>query len=211
MGDNWVENLAVSSLESWETDEGQVRIKWLIGRQGDILGWVTGLTLDFRNRSLPFWSTIVLIDVEAMGVWALHDLLWLPPCPLQNEKKTVKMMNQRGRFRIGFIEELQAQILEMKYTMGKLSMLVLLPSCSEDNVKSLQEVQRHCHIHSHSTSLRSSTSIPHPRRMLSQSVDIRDMWNLKEIGYSFFTCFNTMSKCQKCQNKRFAPQIHRFL
>lgn len=61
-------------------------------------------------------------------------------CPLQNEKKTVKMMNQKGKFRIGFIEELQAQILEMKYTMGKLSMLVLLPSCSEDNVKSLQEV-----------------------------------------------------------------------
>nr|XP_015842697.1 serpin B12 isoform X2 [Peromyscus maniculatus bairdii] len=59
----------------------------------------------------------------------------------ENEKKTVKMMNQRGRFRIGFIEELQAQILEMKYTMGKLSMLVLLPSCSEDNVKSLQELE----------------------------------------------------------------------
>lgn len=49
-------------------------------------------------------------------------------------------MNQKGKFRLGFIEELQAQILEMKYTMGKLSMLVLLPSCSEDNVKSLQEV-----------------------------------------------------------------------
>nr|XP_034369344.1 serpin B12 isoform X2 [Arvicanthis niloticus] len=58
----------------------------------------------------------------------------------ENEKKTVKMMNQKGQFNIGFIEELQAQILEMKYTMGKLSMLVLLPSCSEDNVKSLQEL-----------------------------------------------------------------------
>lgn len=50
-------------------------------------------------------------------------------------------MNQKGKFRIGFIDELQAQILEMKYAMGKLSMLVLLPSCSEDNVNSLQEVK----------------------------------------------------------------------
>ncbi|XP_051003163.1 serpin B12 [Acomys russatus] len=60
----------------------------------------------------------------------------------ENEKKTVKMMNQKGQFRIGFIEELQAQILEMKYTMGKISMLVLLPSHSEDNVKSLQELEK---------------------------------------------------------------------
>ncbi|XP_021029289.1 serpin B12 isoform X1 [Mus caroli] len=63
-------------------------------------------------------------------------------CLNENEKKTVKMMNQKGKFRIGFIEELQAQILEMKYAMGKLSMLVLLPSCSEDNVNSLQELEK---------------------------------------------------------------------
>ncbi|XP_031196529.1 serpin B12 [Mastomys coucha] len=63
-------------------------------------------------------------------------------CLSENEKKNVKMMNQKGQFRIGFIEELQAQILEMKYTMGKLSMLVLLPPCSEDNVKSLQELEK---------------------------------------------------------------------
>lgn len=65
-----------------------------------------------------------------------------PFCLSENEKKTVKMMNQKGQFRIGFIEELQAQILEMKYTTGKLSMLVLLPSSSEDNVKSLQELEK---------------------------------------------------------------------
>lgn len=90
---------------------------------------------------------------------------------VQNEKKTVKMMNQKGKFRIGFIEELQAQILEMKYTMGKLSMLVLLPSCSEDNVKSLQEVQLPYHACTYSRSQRSSISIHHPGRMLSQLVE----------------------------------------
>ncbi|XP_019066327.1 serpin B12 isoform X2 [Fukomys damarensis] len=60
----------------------------------------------------------------------------------ESEQKNVKMMNQRGLFRIGFIEELQAQILEMRYTMGKLSMFVLLPSPSADNVKGLQELER---------------------------------------------------------------------
>ncbi|XP_007933729.1 serpin B12 [Orycteropus afer afer] len=60
----------------------------------------------------------------------------------ENEKKSVKMMNQKGLFRIGFIEDLQAQILEMRYTKGKLSMFVLLPSSSSDNVKGLEELER---------------------------------------------------------------------
>ncbi|XP_003474098.2 serpin B12 [Cavia porcellus] len=60
----------------------------------------------------------------------------------ENEQKSVKMMNQSGLFRIGFIEELQAQILEMTYTTGKLSMFVLLPSPSEDNLKALQELEK---------------------------------------------------------------------
>ncbi|EPY82735.1 serine or cysteine proteinase inhibitor, clade B, member 5-like protein [Camelus ferus] len=60
----------------------------------------------------------------------------------ENEKKSVKMMNQKGLFRIGFVEELKAQILELRYTKGKLSMLVLLPSPSEDNLKGLEELER---------------------------------------------------------------------
>lgn len=60
---------------------------------------------------------------------------------LQNEKKTVKMMNQKGMFKMGFIEEVNAQILEMPYTKDKLSMFVLLPSPSADNLKGLQEVK----------------------------------------------------------------------
>nr|KAF6423731.1 serpin family B member 12 [Rousettus aegyptiacus] len=52
------------------------------------------------------------------------------------------MMNQSGLFRIGFIEELKAQILEMPYTKGKLSLFVLLPSCSADNLKGLAELER---------------------------------------------------------------------
>ncbi|KAM4841432.1 serpin B12 [Thomomys bottae] len=61
----------------------------------------------------------------------------------ENEKKNVKMMTQKGQFRIGFIEELQAQILEMRYNTGKLSMFILLPPCSKDNIKGLQELEKH--------------------------------------------------------------------
>ncbi|XP_045742273.1 serpin B12 [Mirounga angustirostris] len=60
----------------------------------------------------------------------------------ENEKKTVKMMKQKGLFRIGFIEELKAQILEMRYIKGELSMFVLLPPYSADNVKGLEELER---------------------------------------------------------------------
>ncbi|XP_069324013.1 serpin B12-like [Eulemur rufifrons] len=52
------------------------------------------------------------------------------------------MMTQKGQYRIGFIEELKAQILEMRYTKGELSMFVLLPSYSEDNLKGLEELER---------------------------------------------------------------------
>lgn len=53
------------------------------------------------------------------------------------------MMYQVGMFRIGFIEEVKAQILELPYTKGKLSMFVLLPPDSADNLKCLQEVKLH--------------------------------------------------------------------
>ncbi|KAL6030706.1 hypothetical protein STEG23_029396, partial [Scotinomys teguina] len=109
-----------------------------------------------------------------------------PFCLSENEKKTVKMMNQKGRFRIGFIEELQAQILEMKYTMGKLSMLVLLPSCSEDNVKGLQELENkisHEKIMAWSSSENmpeASVAISFPQFVMEDSYDLNSI--LQDMG-----------------------------
>ncbi|XP_045043821.2 serpin B12 [Desmodus rotundus] len=60
----------------------------------------------------------------------------------ESEEKTVKMMNQKGVFRVGFIEEVRAQILEMQYIQGKLSMFILLPSHSADNLEGLRELER---------------------------------------------------------------------
>ncbi|XP_003995287.1 serpin B12 [Felis catus] len=94
-------------------------------------------------------STTVLVLVNAVyfkAKWEKYfdceNTVDAPFSLNENEKKTVRMMNQKGLFRIGFIEELKAQILEIRYTKGALSMFVLLPAFSEDNLKGLEELER---------------------------------------------------------------------
>ncbi|XP_007486926.2 serpin B12 [Monodelphis domestica] len=60
----------------------------------------------------------------------------------KNEQKNVKMMRQQNTFRIGYIEELNTQILEMNYTKGKLSMFVLLPPFPDEDSTGLEELER---------------------------------------------------------------------
>ncbi|KAM9387895.1 serpin B11-like [Phaethornis superciliosus] len=45
----------------------------------------------------------------------------------QNEKKPVQMMYQKGMFKLGYIEEMGAQVLELPYAQKSLSMIILLP------------------------------------------------------------------------------------
>ncbi|KFP63411.1 Serpin B11 [Cariama cristata] len=45
----------------------------------------------------------------------------------QNEKKPVQMMYQKGVFKLGYIEEVDAQVLELPYAQKSLSMIILLP------------------------------------------------------------------------------------
>ncbi|NXC49297.1 SPB11 protein, partial [Penelope pileata] len=44
-----------------------------------------------------------------------------------NESKPVRMMYQKGRFKLGYIEELSTQVLELPYAQQLLSMIILLP------------------------------------------------------------------------------------
>nr|XP_009513222.1 PREDICTED: leukocyte elastase inhibitor-like [Phalacrocorax carbo] len=50
----------------------------------------------------------------------------------QNEKKPVQMMYQKGTFKLGYIEEIGAQILELPYAEKTLSMIILLPGDMAD-------------------------------------------------------------------------------
>nr|ACQ62981.1 SERPINB12 protein (predicted) [Dasypus novemcinctus] len=104
----------------------------------------------------------------------------------ENEKKTVKMMHQTGLFRIGFIEEVKAQILEMRYKKGKLSMFVLLPSCSSDNLKGLEELEKKI-THEKILAWTSSENMPEktvavsfPQFSLEDSYDLSSL--IKDMG-----------------------------
>ncbi|NWI97680.1 SPB11 protein, partial [Pitta sordida] len=44
-----------------------------------------------------------------------------------NTKKPVPMMYQKGTFKLGYIEEVGAQVLELPYAQNSLSMIILLP------------------------------------------------------------------------------------
>uniref|UniRef100_A0A8C3LDD1 Serpin family B member 11 (gene/pseudogene) n=1 Tax=Chrysolophus pictus TaxID=9089 RepID=A0A8C3LDD1_CHRPC len=50
----------------------------------------------------------------------------------QNERKPVQMMYQKGTFKLGYIEELGTQVLELPYAQKSLSMVILLPGDPTD-------------------------------------------------------------------------------
>uniref|UniRef100_A0A8B9SGD6 Serpin family B member 11 (gene/pseudogene) n=1 Tax=Anas platyrhynchos TaxID=8839 RepID=A0A8B9SGD6_ANAPL len=50
----------------------------------------------------------------------------------QNESKPVQMMYQKGTFKLGYIEELGTQVLELPYAQKSLSMIILLPGDMAD-------------------------------------------------------------------------------
>ncbi|NWW45226.1 SPB11 protein, partial [Pedionomus torquatus] len=58
------------------------------------------------------------------------------------EKKPVQMMYQKGMFKLGYIEEMGAQVLELPYAQKSLSMIILLPGDAADGSASgLEEIE----------------------------------------------------------------------
>ncbi|NXH55490.1 SPB11 protein, partial [Rhabdornis inornatus] len=59
-----------------------------------------------------------------------------------NRKKPVQMMYQKGKFKLGYIEEVAAQILELPYAQKSLSMIILLPGDEADgSVGGLEQIE----------------------------------------------------------------------
>ncbi|NWT00019.1 SPB11 protein, partial [Mionectes macconnelli] len=59
-----------------------------------------------------------------------------------NRKKTVQMMYQKGTFKLGYIEEVGAQILELPYAQKSLSMIILLPGDMADgSINGLEQIE----------------------------------------------------------------------
>nr|XP_055067474.1 leukocyte elastase inhibitor-like isoform X2 [Misgurnus anguillicaudatus] len=60
----------------------------------------------------------------------------------KNETKPVKMMNQKFKFPLTFIPEVNSQILELPYVGKSLSMLIILPKEIEDDTTGLQQLEK---------------------------------------------------------------------
>ncbi|NWV82574.1 SPB11 protein, partial [Dasyornis broadbenti] len=59
-----------------------------------------------------------------------------------NRKKPVQMMYQKGKFKLGYIEEVGAQILELPYVQKSLSMVILLPGDAADgSISGLEQIE----------------------------------------------------------------------
>uniref|UniRef100_A0A8B9P5J3 Serpin family B member 11 (gene/pseudogene) n=1 Tax=Apteryx owenii TaxID=8824 RepID=A0A8B9P5J3_APTOW len=60
-----------------------------------------------------------------------------------NESKPVQMMYQKGKFKLGHIEEIGTQILELPYVQKSLSMIILLPDDMADgSTNGLEQIER---------------------------------------------------------------------
>ncbi|XP_019374080.1 PREDICTED: serpin B12-like [Gavialis gangeticus] len=60
----------------------------------------------------------------------------------QNDKKSVQMMYQQGKFKMAHIQEINAQILELPYNKTSLSMIILLPNDITDRANGLKKIER---------------------------------------------------------------------
>ncbi|XP_025970701.2 leukocyte elastase inhibitor-like isoform X1 [Dromaius novaehollandiae] len=61
----------------------------------------------------------------------------------QNESKPVQMMYQKGKFKLSYIEEIGAQILELPYVQKSLSMIILLPDDMADgSTNGLEQIEK---------------------------------------------------------------------
>ncbi|NWQ67660.1 SPB10 protein, partial [Neopipo cinnamomea] len=59
-----------------------------------------------------------------------------------NRKKPVQMMYQKGKFKLGYIEEVGAQILELPYAQNSLSMIILLPGdVADGSINGLEQIE----------------------------------------------------------------------
>uniref|UniRef100_A0AC11EM99 Serpin family B member 12 n=1 Tax=Ovis aries TaxID=9940 RepID=A0AC11EM99_SHEEP len=117
-------------INFWVESQSQGKIKELFSK--DSINNKTVLVLVNAVYFKAKWEKYFDCENTVDAVFSLSE----------SEKKNVKMMNQNGLFRVGFVDELKAQILELPYTKGKLDMVVLLPSGSADNLKALEELER---------------------------------------------------------------------
>ncbi|NXK52215.1 ILEU inhibitor, partial [Chauna torquata] len=97
----------------------------------------------------------------------------------KNERKTVKMMYQKKKFRFGYNSDMKIRVLELPYDGRELSMIILLPDDIEDDSTGLQKLEKQltleklqewtCPEHLYSTDVR----VRLPKFKLEESYDLK--------------------------------------
>ncbi|XP_015709971.1 leukocyte elastase inhibitor-like [Coturnix japonica] len=97
----------------------------------------------------------------------------------KNERKTVKMMYQKKKFRFGYISDMKTRVLELPYDGREFSMIILLPDDIEDDSTGLQKLEKQltleklqewtCPEHLYSTDVH----VHLPKFKLEESYDLR--------------------------------------
>ncbi|KFO04593.1 Leukocyte elastase inhibitor [Balearica regulorum gibbericeps] len=134
--------------------------------------------------SVDNMTRLVLVNaIYFKGDWAEKfneaDTTDMPFRLNKNERKTVKMMYQKKKFRFGYIPEVKVRVLELPYDGRELSMIILLPDDIEDDSTGLQKLEKQltlenlqewtCPEHLYSTDVR----VRLPKFKLEESYDLK--------------------------------------
>nr|XP_020851356.1 serpin B12 isoform X2 [Phascolarctos cinereus] len=133
----------------------------------------------------------------------------------KNEQKNVKMMRQQNTFRIGYIEELKTQILEMNYIKGKLSMFVLLPTLPAKDSTGLEELEKQM-THEKITEWTSSTilceekvDVSFPQLTMESNLDLNFILQKMGITDIFDEAKSDLSGMSSSPNLYLSKAVHK--
>ncbi|CAM4696637.1 unnamed protein product [Leuciscus chuanchicus] len=118
------------NINKWVEKKTQEKIKDLVPK-----GAIDGMTKLVLVNAIYFkgnWEKKFPKEATRDGQFKLN----------KNQNKPVKMMHQKAHFPLGFIPELNSQVLELPYVGKNLSMLIILPNEIEDDTTGLQKLEK---------------------------------------------------------------------
>ncbi|KAM9333821.1 leukocyte elastase inhibitor-like isoform 1-T2 [Pholidichthys leucotaenia] len=118
------------SINSWVEDQTGGKIKDLLAK--DAVDNMTKIVLVNAIYFKAKWHSEFKEDFTKDAEFKLN----------KTDTKTVKMMNQTGKFLLGEIDKASCQVLEMPYIGKDISMIIFLPNEMEDDTTGLEKLEK---------------------------------------------------------------------
>ncbi|KAF7690271.1 leukocyte elastase inhibitor-like isoform X1 [Silurus meridionalis] len=121
----------------------------------------------------------------------------------KKETKPVQMMNQKAKFPLAFIPDVQCRILEMPYNGNELSMLIMLPVDIQDDTTGLKKLEQKLNYENYMEWTRPEmmdtveVQVSLPRFKLEETYDMKDLLVSMGMTDAFNPC--------KCDFSRMSP------